>query len=257
MATKIVKLPNAATALDTIVRDIAQLATDMVSGALTIGQRLIEAREILGDDAAFGAWRKEHIEPLGISTRTAQRFANIAQKFTADTLPQVGLSVLYVLASDSVQPQMQEALIERAAVGAQAGQPLTAREANLWVSKLNNGRATFVDVRAESAALSKAAKLAPVELPGFIEPEQVARAEAALADRLAGPLAGAPRALRDWDGEAKEFAGNVRRKLKAVPESHRSTFLFELKQELVRAGLLGIGEGITVQCNGQLTFTTG
>lgn len=241
---------NVDATLDGIVSEIAQQATNMVLGAHTIGSRLIEARDILGDDAAFGAWRKERIEPLGISLRTAQRMQNIAERFTVDTLPEVGLSVLYMLASDGVQPQMQEALIERAVIGAKTGQPLSARAANTWVAKANQGKATFVDVKRESQAVLAEAKVtdAEVELPVFVD------AEPAKVKVPAGRGA-KPVAVRDWEAEAAEYAQNIRRKLKSVPNTQRSLFLFALSQELRKSGLLDIDPALSVQVNGSLKIT--
>jgi hypothetical protein len=240
-------LTNSNTALDRILADIAAQATNMVLGAHIIGSRLIEARDILGDDAAFGAWRKECIEPLGISLRTAQRMQNIAEKFTLETLPEVGLSVLYMLASDGVQPQLQEALIERAVVGAQCKQPLTARAANTWVAKANQGKATFVDVKKDSqSVLAEAKAEATVVLPAYLDADPVAPK----APAPAGPVA-----VRDWEAEAKEYACNVRRKLKSVANCQRSLFLFALSQELRKSGLLDIDPSLSVQVNGSLKIT--
>jgi hypothetical protein len=242
--------------LSAIPGDIAQHATNMVQGAHAIGCLLNEAAEILGDDAAFGAWRQEHVtEPLGISKRTCARYRNVAARFTLESLPQqLSVSVLYMLASDSTDPSLQEAMLDRAArVG------LGAVEANNMVSKVRKGSLTATEVKAETDRLAQAkakaegreeAPAGPVVLEGEVLPAatpQAAEAPIRVAE---------PRPVRDVEAEATEVAQNLRRRLKRESERNRAAFLYAIRRELENHGLLEIEAGLGVAVNGKLSITS-
>lgn len=218
--------------LNTIIANIAREATNMVEGAHRIGTELNKARELLVDDAAFGAWRVEHIEPLGISKRTAQRMQNIAERFTADTLPKVGLSVLYSIASDSVQPMVQEELLALAQAKADSGEALTARETTQWVARVNQGRATYLDIREDANAI-----------------RAIANPPAVIDNDTGEPVIPEPARRTPTDAEkqaeAEEWAKSVRRTLKRASNGKQHMMLASLLHELRSSGLLTVADSLT------------
>lgn len=243
---------NAAKALDAIIVTVANASTSMVQGAYDIGTALNEAKTIHGDDdVAFGKWRAKHIEPMGISKRTARRMQNVADRFTQDTLPQLGLSTLYAIASDGVAPAAQEAIIERSEMLAASGKKLTAREVTTLVSKLANGKVQAMDVRAETVEMAAAEKVeAPAVLDGEMVPAVKATGDAVI--KVAAPVV---KDAIDEAAAAKEWAETVRRMLKGKSVSVRTAMLFELKQQLMASKMLVNDAEVTIQvANGAITL---
>jgi hypothetical protein len=242
---------NASATLDACIKTIAAEATNMVLGAWKIGRALNEAKAVIGDDAAFGAWREENIgTPMGISKRTCCRMQNLADKFTEKQLPNVGLSVLFTIASDAVGPDAQVALLERVEADAKLGTPTTAREVTSLVSKLANSRTTAYDIRQETEA-KVAAAAAEVELVATAEEAEVADPKV-----VNIKVAKAAPVKVDHEAVAKEWAANVRKTITAQRKGlDRSCYLFALKQELAAHGLLTFDDDLTVQVNGSINIT--
>ncbi len=134
MSTAIANLPTKR--LEKIAAEVGTLSTKMVKDAYRIGALLNEAREVCGSDLEFGRFRSEHIEPLGISRRTAARMSQMARAFESEAaLPEnVNLSVLYILTSPSTSPRAQDAVLERI----EAGETVSTRDAEGIVAGINN-----------------------------------------------------------------------------------------------------------------------
>lgn len=243
---------NATTTLDACVAGIAAEATNIVTGAWRIGGYLNEAKAVLGDDAAFGAWREEKVSgPLGISKRTCCRMQNLADKFTEAQLPNVGLSVLFTIASDAVGPDAQVALLERVEADAKLGTPTTAREVTTLVSKLAASRTTAYDIKQDTAAKVAAAKVA-VEL--VETDEEAALADPKVVNIKAGQVADRAGAV-DHDAAAREWAANIRKFIKGQSKHNQTCYLFALKQELVASKLLKVDDDLSIQVNGAIHIT--
>lgn len=210
-------------ALEEIAHEVAKLSANIVEDAWRIGEALNRASVLIGSSVQFGVWRREHIEPLGISKRTAQRMQNINEAFSYDRLPKLNLSVLYAVSSDGVAPNTQQALLCLADARAKAGEPLTARETNERVSRVAAGRATYLDIQEEAREVNRA---------NGVQVDEEAPAPAPAPQRRR------PVVVDNGADESLDWAQAVVRTLKSKSVTTRHAMLDALVAELTEKDLL-------------------
>jgi len=146
MPATLKKIETTESRLTAIVSEVAGYARHVVEGAWRIGAALNEARELCGDDASFGAWRRENItETLGIAPRTQRVFQAIARTYTLAALPQF-LGITGLADVSALAPPQQAIALDYLEAAAVDGKRVPVSTSTTVVSMVKQG-ATLEELR--------------------------------------------------------------------------------------------------------------
>ena len=156
--------------LDTIVKQLKNLARRATSDVIAIGGLLLAAQDQLKDGESFGRWLEKH--DFGWSRRTCERYMRAHTWFESlgsDDLRQAVAnnltpSALYLVSSDWIEPAARQAILEAAKI-----RRITESRALEIINELENQ----VDDQSDVAGSEETTEVHPIVEVGDTRPLEV------------------------------------------------------------------------------------